>query len=220
MPRIFSDFHNADEKGRLRLNCTGTIEDLKRKSVEPHGGDIFTLYSEDIEVEGVVEYSSEENLWVASIDWEAIKERRVYPELCQLPASAGYSVKKRSNEEENQEFQYTYYEFYLQNKIIGITRCCLHKTQSPYWYIDEPIVDEPIVFSKKNRRREYKIYFDILCCVIVNMWNEEKLPIHIYPTGNQIPKDKFIKWLIRRDFVPQPPLPTGQVFYILFPDLE
>ncbi|WP_277883249.1 hypothetical protein [Nostoc sp. FACHB-190] len=29
-PRVFADFHNADSQGRLRLNCTGTIEDLAR----------------------------------------------------------------------------------------------------------------------------------------------------------------------------------------------
>jgi hypothetical protein len=27
-PGIFADFHNADEKGRLRLNCVGTMEEL------------------------------------------------------------------------------------------------------------------------------------------------------------------------------------------------
>jgi hypothetical protein len=213
MPRIFSDFHNADEKGRLRLNCTGTIEDLKRKSVEPHGGDIFTLYSEDIEVEGVVEYSSEENIWVASVDWEAIKERRGYPELCQLQALADLSVEKGSNKEENQVFKYTSYEMYLQDKRIGIARYRLYNTQSPYWYIDELLV-----FSEKDRGRGYGTY--LLCCIIAEMWNERKIPIHIYPTDDQIPKNQLIEWLIRRDFVPQTPLSTGNIFYILFPDLE
>ena len=32
--RIFADFNNADENGRLRLNCTGTIEDLARQKIE------------------------------------------------------------------------------------------------------------------------------------------------------------------------------------------
>ena len=24
-PRVFADFHNADAKGRVRLNCAGTV---------------------------------------------------------------------------------------------------------------------------------------------------------------------------------------------------
>jgi hypothetical protein len=73
-PRVFADFHNADVQGRLRLNCIGTVEDLARQNIELQDGQLLTLYSEDLEVEGVVQYSSEENLWVAAIDWDAIKE--------------------------------------------------------------------------------------------------------------------------------------------------
>ena len=29
-PKIYADFHNADVKGRLRLNCVGIIQDLSR----------------------------------------------------------------------------------------------------------------------------------------------------------------------------------------------
>lgn len=73
-PRIFADFHNADNQGRLRLNCIGTVEDLARQNIELQDGKLLTLYSEDLEVEGVVEYSTEEKLWVAAIDWNAIKQ--------------------------------------------------------------------------------------------------------------------------------------------------
>lgn len=72
--RVFADFHNADVQGRLRLNCIGTVEDLARQNIELQSGQLLTLYSEELEVEGVVQYSSEENLWVAAIDWNAIKE--------------------------------------------------------------------------------------------------------------------------------------------------
>ncbi len=74
MPRIFADFHNADNQGRLRLNCIGTVEDLARQNIELQDGKLLTLYSEDLEVEGVVQYSTEEQLWVAAIDWNAIKQ--------------------------------------------------------------------------------------------------------------------------------------------------
>ena len=73
-PRIFADFHNADEQSRLRLNCVGTIEDLSRQNIKLQNGQLLTLYSEELEVDGVVQYSEEESLWVAEIDWEQIRQ--------------------------------------------------------------------------------------------------------------------------------------------------
>jgi hypothetical protein len=76
-PRIYADFHNADVQGRLRLNCVGTVEDLACQQIVLRDGLLLTLYSEELEVEGQVQYSTEENLWVAVIDWDAIKEVKV-----------------------------------------------------------------------------------------------------------------------------------------------
>ena len=73
-PRIFADFHNADEQGRLRLNCVGTIEDLSRQNIKLQDGKLLAFYDEELEVDGVVQYSEEENLWVAAIDWKQIKQ--------------------------------------------------------------------------------------------------------------------------------------------------
>ncbi|MGL5060971.1 MAG: hypothetical protein ACRC62_13435 [Microcoleus sp.] len=73
-PRIFADFHNADERGRLRLNCVGTIEDLSRLNIKLQDGQLLTLYSEELEIDGVVQYSQEESLWVAEIDWKKIRQ--------------------------------------------------------------------------------------------------------------------------------------------------
>lgn len=73
--RVFADFHNADSQGRLRLNCTGTIEDLARQKIWLQDGQELTLYSEDLEVDGVVKYSTQENLWVAVINWDRIKQQ-------------------------------------------------------------------------------------------------------------------------------------------------
>ncbi len=72
MFRVFADFHNADVQGRLRLNCIGTVEDLARQNIELQDAQLLTFYSEDLEVEGIVQYSSEESLWVAAIDWNAM----------------------------------------------------------------------------------------------------------------------------------------------------
>jgi hypothetical protein len=72
--RIYADFHNADSEGRLRLNCVGTMEDLARYRVELRAGEKLVLYSEELEVDGVVAYSEIERLWVAAIDWNQIRE--------------------------------------------------------------------------------------------------------------------------------------------------
>jgi hypothetical protein len=73
-PKVYADFHNADVHGRLRLNCVGTIEDLNRLQIELRDDQPWRLYSEDLEVDGVVQYSDEEHLWVALIDWKAVRE--------------------------------------------------------------------------------------------------------------------------------------------------
>ncbi len=73
-PRVFADFHNADAEGHLRLNCIGTIEDLANQNIELRDGQLLTIYSEDLEVDGVVQFSEEEKLWVAAIDWDRIRQ--------------------------------------------------------------------------------------------------------------------------------------------------
>lgn len=73
-PRVFSDFHSADTKGRVRLNCAGTAADLERQKIMLRNGQALIIYSEGIEVEGIVHYSEEEELWTAVIDWGAIQE--------------------------------------------------------------------------------------------------------------------------------------------------
>ena len=73
-PRVYADFHSADVKGRLRLNCVGTVQDLSRQRIILEEGLRLTLYSEDLETEGHVQFSAEENIWVAVIDWDTIRE--------------------------------------------------------------------------------------------------------------------------------------------------
>jgi hypothetical protein len=73
MPRVFVDFHNADVQGRLRLNAIGTIEDLARHGIVLSEGQRLVFHSEDLEVEGQVHFSPDEQLWVAIIDWNAIR---------------------------------------------------------------------------------------------------------------------------------------------------
>ena len=70
---VIVDLQNADARGRVRLNCIGTIRDLSRQSISLRDGLEPTLYDEDLEVEGAVVFSPEEHIWVAVIDWEAIR---------------------------------------------------------------------------------------------------------------------------------------------------
>ena len=79
-PKVFADFHNADAKGRVRLNCAGTEADIKRQKIVLQDGLPLIIYSEGLEVEGVVHYSEEEKLWTAVIDWSATQE--VEPVIC------------------------------------------------------------------------------------------------------------------------------------------
>ena len=82
--RIYADFNNADSQGRLRLNCVGTTKDLARHNVELFDGLALLLYADDLDgegqpdellAEGVVSYSEDEHIWVAAIDWAAIRHQ-------------------------------------------------------------------------------------------------------------------------------------------------
>jgi hypothetical protein len=68
MISVFVDFHNRDTDGRVRLNTIGTMQDLNNQSVVLRDGLLIHLYSEDISLDGIVEYSPKENIWVAKLN--------------------------------------------------------------------------------------------------------------------------------------------------------
>ncbi len=72
-PTIFADFMNADPLGRVRLNGVGTVEDLNRLGVRFADGLRVTLHDDELAADGVVAYSADEHLWVAVIDWNALR---------------------------------------------------------------------------------------------------------------------------------------------------
>lgn len=81
-PRVYADFQNLDDFNRLRLTCTGTLADLSQQGICLQEGLVLTLYTDDaddagrpdeLQVEGLVQYNQDENCWVASIDWAAIR---------------------------------------------------------------------------------------------------------------------------------------------------
>jgi hypothetical protein len=73
IPLIFADFMNADTQGRLRLTCTGTREDIARLGIHLQNGLRVILHDEELEADAEVTYSDEEHIWVAKIDWNAIR---------------------------------------------------------------------------------------------------------------------------------------------------
>jgi len=76
--RIFVDFNNADEQGRVRLNTSGTLEDLRNKKIELNDGiEILLDDSDGLVTTGTIQFSKEENIWVALIDWDKLKPRAV-----------------------------------------------------------------------------------------------------------------------------------------------
>lgn len=73
-PTIYADFNNADSAGRLRLNCAGTARDLMEQGVQLRDGLRLTLSDDELEADGVVQFSADECVWVARIDWEAVRQ--------------------------------------------------------------------------------------------------------------------------------------------------
>jgi hypothetical protein len=65
--RVFVDFHNADRQGRVRLNTVGSLRDLTAYNLQT--GVALQLYDDETELAGFAEYSSEERIWTAVVDW-------------------------------------------------------------------------------------------------------------------------------------------------------
>jgi hypothetical protein len=71
---IFADFHNSDTQGRVRLNTNGTFEDIEKLKIQLESGmKVLLDDSEGGKVLGIVEFSQEEKIWVAKIDWDSLK---------------------------------------------------------------------------------------------------------------------------------------------------
>jgi hypothetical protein len=73
-PKVFADFNNADQQGRIRLNTVGTIRDLDRLGIVLQEGAELLLSCLELEAEGRATYSDHEHVWVASINWDQIRE--------------------------------------------------------------------------------------------------------------------------------------------------
>jgi hypothetical protein len=82
IPRVYADFQNLDDANRLRLTCSGTIQDLTRQGIQLREGLVVTFYTDDaddqgrpdeLRVDGTVHFDSENQCWVAAVDWSALR---------------------------------------------------------------------------------------------------------------------------------------------------
>lgn len=71
--KLYADFNNADAQGRVRLTTNGTLDDLAKYQITlNHGLEVILNDNSDLETIGIVEYSAEEKIWVARIDWDQL----------------------------------------------------------------------------------------------------------------------------------------------------
>ena len=74
-PVIYADFNNADPRGCLRLNCIGTVEELSRQGVQLREGLQLIVHDEELEADGEAHFSTEEQIWVALINWRMVRRK-------------------------------------------------------------------------------------------------------------------------------------------------
>ena len=67
MKTIYADFNNIDQDGCLRLNCTGTLEDLKANAIRLEEGMALTFCDGDLLAQAVVTAPSAEGVWRARL---------------------------------------------------------------------------------------------------------------------------------------------------------
>lgn len=73
VPIITADFNNADWQGRLRLSIIGATRDFARLGIRLENGLRVIASDGELEAEAEVMYSNDEHIWVAKIDWNAIR---------------------------------------------------------------------------------------------------------------------------------------------------
>ena len=79
---IYADLHKTDDEGHLILTCFGTRKDLADNNVVLEDNLKLVFYMDDGDLdgnkddlifEGVVNFDPKNNRWVATIDWDGVK---------------------------------------------------------------------------------------------------------------------------------------------------
>ena len=71
--RVYADFQNCDDHGRIRLNTAGAQLDLDGEAVDLADGMELVVYSEDLEASGVAR-RLDEGGWGVEIDWSKVAD--------------------------------------------------------------------------------------------------------------------------------------------------
>lgn len=74
MKKIFADFNNTDVNGDVRLNCLGTLEDIKNGEIILREGlEILLDDYDSIKTIGRCKFSASESIWIAEVNWNALE---------------------------------------------------------------------------------------------------------------------------------------------------
>jgi hypothetical protein len=55
-PIVFADFSNADSRGRIRLNCAGSLDDISRQGLRLRDGMELIVHDEELNADGTAHY--------------------------------------------------------------------------------------------------------------------------------------------------------------------
>ena len=73
IPIIFVDLNNTDIHKRVRLNTVGALHDIETKGIILVDGlELLLDDGEEFIVKGKSEFSKDENIWVAIINWNLL----------------------------------------------------------------------------------------------------------------------------------------------------
>jgi hypothetical protein len=76
IPVVRVDFQNSDALGRVRLNTAGAHADIVEHGIGLELGQRLRLVDGELSADGDVVWSDEEQLWVATVDWDEVVPRR------------------------------------------------------------------------------------------------------------------------------------------------
>ena len=72
-PKIYGDFNDGEELGRIRL-LEPSLEYIDRLGLTLKDGmEIEVDDGEELSADGIVHFSDLENIWVAEIDWKKLR---------------------------------------------------------------------------------------------------------------------------------------------------
>lgn len=71
--RIYADFNNCEEGGKVRLNTNGSLNDLSQVKGKIEQGMFVWLYDEEFEVLTKLEYHPKWKIWLGEPNWSTIR---------------------------------------------------------------------------------------------------------------------------------------------------